>query len=520
MSTTQWAGNWLTRAVASEAPARSVDPSLTLGVLFVAAAIVSSLLVSSPGIGTADATVMLACAAAALLGGAALVRFRPPIAQPLVAASLVLGTTWMGADAFSLSSGGLLLCVWFAPAAFALVELAPAIVVAAYAVAVPGIILAATGELSTKSGSSAAAKQWVIVAAIIIAASAAVWALSRRTAERERALAAITSKLAVGIGVIGEGRRFLAVNPVLRALLGDTTGAIVGRQVESFTTADHAAEVRRAVDALLESSAPSSAFDLVVVRPDGEMLYTLVYAASIEPSPREPSFVIALVYDLSERRRIDEQRAELAALLVSAQEEERRRIASEVHDDPLQALIALSLELQILERRTKEELVLESIAGLKESIKQAIEQVRGLLFELHPPALELGGLSESLRELIRRYEASGGPEVAFENTIAREPTPEEAVALFRITAEALTNVRKHADATRVAVSVVDSQGGIALSVADDGVGMDGDATVVVPGHLGVASMRARAERAGGSLEISSRPGKGTTVRVWIPRQET
>ncbi len=211
---------------------------------------------------------------------------------------------------------------------------------------------------------------------------------------------------------------------------------------------------------------------------------------------------------------------ELAALLVSAQEEERRRIASEVHDDPLQALIALSLELQILERRTKEELVLESIAGLKESIKQAIEQVRGLLFELHPPALELGGLSESLRELIRRYEASGGPEVAFENTIAREPTPEEAVALFRITAEALTNVRKHADATRVAVSVVDSQGGIALSVADDGVGMDGDATVVVPGHLGVASMRARAERAGGSLEISSRPGKGTTVRVWIPRQET
>ena len=117
--------------------------------------------------------------------------------------------------------------------------------------------------------------------------------------------------------------------------------------------------------------------------------------------------------------------------------------------------------------------------------------MRGLLFELHPPALELGGLSESLRELIRRYEASGGPSVTFEDTMLREPNPEEAVVLFRITAEALTNARKHADAAHISVLLVESQGGIALSVADDGVGMDGDAKVVVPGHLGVASMRAR-----------------------------
>ncbi len=519
MSTSRWAGNWLTRAVASEGSPRPLDPASTLGVLYVTGAVVTAVLVATPNIGTADAVMMLTTAAGALVVGGALWRYRPPVTQPFILAAIVVGTTWMGADAYALSHGGLLLCIWFAPAAFALVSIAPAVLVAAYAIAVPGIIVSATNQLTT-SAASGATKTWVIVAAVIAAASAAVWVLTRRTVERERTIALIASELAVGIAVIGEERRFLAVNPVLHEMLGVGGEAIVGRQVESFTSSEHVSEVRRTLDALLSGAAHSSAFDLPVLRPLGERLYALVYAASIESSPREPRFVVALIYDLSERRRIDEERAELASLLVRAQEDERRRIAGEVHDDPLQALIALSLELQILERRTDDERALESIADLRESVKQAIEQMRGLLFELHPPALELGGLSESLRELIRRYETSGGPSVTFEDRTAREPSPEEAVVLFRITAEALTNARKHADAARITVSLVESQGGIALSVADDGVGMDGDAKVVVPGHLGVASMRARAARAGGSLEITSRPGRGTTVRAWIPRQES
>jgi PAS domain S-box-containing protein len=518
MSATKWAGNWLTRAVASEGTPRPLDPAVTLGVLFVAAAIVTSVLVSAPDIGRADATMMLSFSAAGILGGAALVRFRPYLGTPLVVLALIAGTTWMGWDAYALSSGGLLLCVWFAPAPFVLISLAPALVIAAYAIAVPGIILAATGQLTAIVGSSSAAKQWGIVAAVIVASSGAVYVLSRRTLERERTLASLASELAVGIGVIDEGHRFLAVNPVLRDMLGGDEHSVVGRPIEAFTMSDHQAEMRTALGALFSGTERSSAIDFRVVRPDGEVLYALVYAASITSSPRERRFVLALVYDLSERRRLDEQRAELASMLLSAQEDERRRIAGEVHDDPLQALIALSLELQILEHRTKEEPVLNAIAELKDSVKQAIEQMRGLLFELHPPALELGALSESLRELIRRYEASGGPIVTFEDETAMEPTPEEAVVLFRITAEALTNVRKHADARNVSVSLADSQGGIALSVADDGVGMDGYSGFVAPGHLGVATMRARAQRAGGNFEISARPGRGTIVRAWIPRQ--
>lgn len=520
MSTSRRPGNWLTRAVASDGAPRPLDPAATLGVLYVSGAVVSSVLVATPRIGTSDTAFMLASAAVALVGGAVLWRYRPPLAEPLVVATIVAGTTWMGADAYALSGAGLLLCIWFAPAGFALVAPAPAFVSATYAIAVPGIILASTGELTASTTSGTAAKEWVIVAAMIVAASAAVHVFSRRTVEGDRTLASIASELAVGVAVIGDERRLLAVNPVLRGMLGDDSESVIGRQVDSYATSEHAPEVRRVLDALLAGTVSSSAFDLLVRRPQGEVLYALVHAASIKSSSREPRFIVALVYDLSERRRIDEQRAELASLLVSAQEDERRRIAAEVHDDPLQGLIALSLELQILERRTTEHSILASIADLKETVKQTIDQLRGLLFELHPPALELGGLIDSLRELIRRYEASGGPHVTFEEAIATEPTPEEAVVLFRITAEALTNVRKHANATAVSVSLVDSQGGIALSIVDDGVGIVGDAHVVVPGHFGVASMRARAARAGGSLEITSRPGSGTTVLAWIPRQES
>jgi PAS domain S-box-containing protein len=517
--TSSWAGNWLVRAVASGGWPSPLDRSATLGALFVAGAAVTAVLVSAPGIGTADEAMMLVTASVALAGGAALWRFRPPVGQGTVVVALVLGTTWMGADAFALSSGGVFLSLWFAPAAFALVAAAPAVIIALYAIAVPGIVFAATGELTARTGAAGAAKQWVIVAAVIVIASGAVFVLSRRTEDRDRTLASLSKELAVGIAVIGAGRRLLAVNPALRQMLGGDDGPIVGSQVESFTAPEHSSEVRRPLDALLSGSVRTSAFDLRIVRPDTGALDALVYGASVEPGRRGARLVVALVYDLSERRRIDERRAELASLLVSAQEDERRRIAGEVHDDPLQALIALSLELQILERRTTEESFRTAIGELRGSIKEAIEQLRGLLFELHPPGLELGDLGESIKELIRRYEASGGPKVTFDDALAKAPTPEEAVALFRITAEALTNVRKHANATTVSVSLADSQGGITLSVADDGAGIVGDTNAVVPGHLGVASMRARAAREGGSLEISSQPGRGTTVAAWIPRRE-
>ena len=284
MSTSRWAGNWLTRAVASEGSPRPLDPASTLGVLYVTGAVVTAVLVATPNIGTADAVMMLTTAAGALVVGGALWRYRPPVTQPFILAAIVVGTTWMGADAYALSHGGLLLCIWFAPAAFALVSIAPAVLVAAYTIAVPGIIVSATNQLTT-SAASGATKTWVIVAAVIAAASAAVWVLTRRTVERERTIALIASELAVGIAVIGEERRFLAVNPVLHEMLGVGGEAIVGRQVESFTSSEHVSEVRRTLDALLSGAAHSSAFDLPVLRPLGERLYALVYAASIESSP-------------------------------------------------------------------------------------------------------------------------------------------------------------------------------------------------------------------------------------------
>ena len=169
-------------------------------------------------------------------------------------------------------------------------------------------------------------------------------------------------------------------------------------------------------------------------------MHAVVTAVGVVPEPDGPRFVFALVWDVSEQRRLNEQRGELAQLLLRAQENERRRIADEVHDDPLQTLIALSIQLQILEGRLKDDSVLGVVElDLKKAIALSIEQMRTLLFELHPPALHLGGLTESLTEFIRRYEAAGGPKVRFDSALETETTPDEAITLFRITTEALTN---------------------------------------------------------------------------------
>ena len=298
-------------------------------------------------------------------------------------------------------------------------------------------------------------------------------------------------------------------------MLARPRGEIIGRHLDDLILPADAETTDAALGGLLSGSATSAVFERRYQRPDGETVHAIVTAASIVPESEGPRFVVGLAQDVSEQRRLDEQRAELARLLLRAQENERRRIADEVHDDPLQTLIALSIQLQILEGRLKDKNALSVVEDLKRAVAQSIEQMRTLLFELHPPALHLGGLTESLTEFIRRYQGGVAPRSAStaRSRRNRPPTKRSHSSAY---AEALTNSREHADAHNVTVSVLDSQGGIAVTVADDGIGMD-DTSQIVPGHLGVASMRERAERAGGSFEISSAPGAGTTVRAWIPR---
>lgn len=227
---------------------------------------------------------------------------------------------------------------------------------------------------------------------------------------------------------------------------------------------------------------------------------------------------VELEQRLAELQRTDQYRRTLMARLVKAQEEERGRIAIEVHDDPLQRMAAADWRLEMLRRNLTDPEQLKTVDKLRATVKLTIEGLRHLLFELRPPGLDRpGGLSATLRESVQRLAEDVGVSVTFEERLSEEPSVETAVICYRITREALANIRKHAGAGRVDVLIESRDDGVLVQVRDDGVGFSPTEVRAVPGHLGLFAMQERAELAGGWWRVDSAPGEGTTVVFWLPR---
>jgi signal transduction histidine kinase len=178
---------------------------------------------------------------------------------------------------------------------------------------------------------------------------------------------------------------------------------------------------------------------------------------------------------------------------------------------------AALMRLELLGRRLTDPAEREALDRLEESIRQAIGRLRRLLFDLTPPALHREGLAPALRQLLERACSGTGVRWELRDGLRDEPPHDVRTVLYRVVQEALANACKHARASSVRVELEETSGRVLARVEDDGVGfspaVDGQAR---PGHLGIASMRERAELAGGRLAIRSRAGEGTTVEVWVP----
>lgn len=229
----------------------------------------------------------------------------------------------------------------------------------------------------------------------------------------------------------------------------------------------------------------------------------------------EVRLVLAVTRDVTDLVRAEEERRQLLAHLVSSQEEARARIAADIHDDPVQAMVAVGMQLDLLAEECSDPRVLERVRRLQDSVHRAVTRLRTLLFELTPPSLE-AGLAEALMELAARDDA--GPQLVVEDRARTELPMEVRTTAFRIVQEALANVRKHAAARTAWVRIEDRDGGVRILVEDDGVGITREQLATAPGHLGLRSMRERASLCGGWVEIGPRPEGGTRVEVWLPAQ--
>jgi PAS domain S-box-containing protein len=215
-------------------------------------------------------------------------------------------------------------------------------------------------------------------------------------------------------------------------------------------------------------------------------------------------------------RRSDDERRRLLAGLLAAHEDERLRLADDIHDDSVQVLTAVSFRLASLRPRLDPDAE-PVLRQLEELVERAIQRQRNLMFELRPASLYRVGLAAGVREYVERMTAEGDPAVEVEGTLEREPLPEARILLYRLAQEALTNVRKHAQARHARVLLAREGEGILVRVEDDGIGFDPKrAPSRSPGRVGLISLRERAELAGGWFDLESAPREGTIVSFWIP----
>lgn len=232
----------------------------------------------------------------------------------------------------------------------------------------------------------------------------------------------------------------------------------------------------------------------------------------------EERFVLAahLGDKVTQLEQSDRHRRLLIGHLLRAQEDERRRIAADIHDDTAQVLTALVLRLSMLQSQVLDPAVAASLAEATETARDSIMRLRHLMFDLQPPELDRDGLPLALEACLAAFADRTGIRAELRADPASDVGAVGRTVAYRIVQEALTNVGKHAAATRVRIELSPLHDGLLTSIVDDGRGFDAAGLVEAPGHLGVATMRERAETAGGWWRIESSPGAGTRVEFFVP----
>jgi signal transduction histidine kinase len=232
----------------------------------------------------------------------------------------------------------------------------------------------------------------------------------------------------------------------------------------------------------------------------------------------QAALISGLLYERWRRLRSEASAHEMSGRLIHAQEDERARLARELHDDVTQRLALLAIEAGSAERRMS-----NSPDGpmrtMREGLVRLSEDVHALSYRLHPSVLEDLGLIEAVRSECERFARTCDTDLRLDVAHAsHQPRRDVALCVFRIVQEALRNIARHSEATRADISLRQDDGRLRLTVRDDGVGFDPEARRERV-SLGLASMRQRAFLLGGTVTVESRPGRGTTILATIPIKE-
>jgi len=287
---------------------------------------------------------------------------------------------------------------------------------------------------------------------------------------------------------------------------------------------DDRALARRATQRALQDHLPF-AFDHRIVTAAGDERTLHVEGRFLVDGQEAPSALSATSQDITERKQIEEevrqsreQLRQLAARLEQAREEERRRLAHEIHDELGGSLTGLKMDVARLKRSMADKS--DELSALSAAIDLTTQTVRRIATELRPAILDDFGLIATIDWLVNDFQQRMGLAGQFVSELETlDLGPDANIAVYRVVQESLTNIARHAQATKVQVSVTEVPDCVVLRIADNGQGFLMSA-VAQKHSLGLAGMRERVHAFAGVLDIESAPGRGATITVKIPKPQT
>jgi PAS domain S-box-containing protein len=322
----------------------------------------------------------------------------------------------------------------------------------------------------------------------------------------------------IGIGFWDGGGGISDANEALLRLTGYTREDLLQGKLRwsDMTPEEYSQLDAKAIDFLRELG-DHSPFEKEFTRKDGSRVPVLVGGALLEGARNKGVF---FALDLSEQKRGEEARKQLLRQLVTAQENERRRISRELHDQMGQHLTALIFGLKLLQSSPQDRQPSESrLSQLLELADRLEREVHHLAWELRPPELDHLGLRAALSNYVEKWSEHCGITADLVSTGMdhRRLPPEVETTVYRVVQEALTNVLKHARARSVSVILEQRPDHVLAVVEDDGRGFNYEETAVTPeGGLGLHGMKERVTLAGGTFDLESGAGAGTTLVIRIP----
>ena len=336
--------------------------------------------------------------------------------------------------------------------------------------------------------------------------------------ESEERFRSVFRSAGVGMIIVSPEGRFLAANETFCDYLGYTEKELLEKSIQSVTLAEDWPAFSQKLNEAVAESGNLQRYEKRCLHKSGRIVCTESTASLIRNRDGSPQYFVGEVLDVTKRKEAEEALSTINRRLIEAQEQERGRIARDLHDDINQRLAMLAIDIEELQQNLPASAgeIKPTLIEFREGIVEISSELQSISHQLHLPQLEYVSLAASMRTLCREFARRHKVKIDFTHDEIPNPVPHDiSVCLYRVLQEALHNATKHSQVRHFEVRLGYSPDQVQLTVADHGTGFDAQ-TVLNSEGLGLISMRERVRLVNGIFEIDSKPMHGTRIHVCVP----